>query len=89
MNVEFKVLAFEVFKPTQNTLIVMTVRTIIAKPNMNPTLNVSICLTHANGEKAARTINPKYSCFRSLSENRASIVDFIDPITNASCAIVN
>ena len=53
------------FIPTQNADIVINVKMIIINPNMNPTLNVSILRTQAKGEKRARTISPKYSCFKS------------------------
>ena len=53
------------FIPTQNADIVINVKMIIINPNMNPTLNVSILRTQDKGEKRARTISPKYSCFKS------------------------
>lgn len=74
---------------TQNVEIVMIVTIIIANPNMNPILNVSIFLIQARGEKRARTISPKYSCLSSDIPDRARVVDLIPSITKANCAMVN
>lgn len=50
---------------TQKAETVNKVTIIIANPNMNPILKVSIFLIHAIGEKKHKTMSPKYSGFRS------------------------
>jgi len=68
----------------QKIEMVSNVTTISKKPNTNPTLNDSICRTHAIGEKRASTISPKYSGLKFSYPVSASVVDFKLPITKAS-----
>jgi len=73
----------------QNAETVNKVTIIMAKPNMNPTLKVSIFLIQAIGEKKHKTMRPKYSGFRSYMSKSDSVVDLRPWIINESCAIVN
>ena len=77
------------FMDKQNTEMVMRVTIIIANPNINPILNVSIFLTQARGENKDKTMKPICTSFRALEPVIDSIVDLRPSIMKASWAIVN
>ena len=63
------------FMLKQNAETVNKVTIIMAKPNINPILKVSIFLIQAIGEKKHKTMRPKYSGFRSYMSKSDSVVD--------------